>query len=445
MNAEVRRLRRTTRSTALCTLAALLFAPYAALAFNPNEGAESTAPIARTRTRLPSTAPLIAPMPKLSFPEYTAPAGTTARQVPVENENASGLPPIQLTAPSQAAYPPVDAATATRAAQEMQVGDVPPMPPAVISQPNTGFIAPAPLATTQPLPEPLADPSALTAPIPPMPMAALPAEQIPYAPEQLSEDSKKILSKIPSRIDTPKSSKGGKLGISRMSPELQTLAKEPKVDTFDAAGISIKVRRSGLDTGFELNRAYTALMGGETTQAIEIYKNILSTEPKNQDALFALGAIHQRQGEIEKARPYYSQLLEVNPNHREGLNNFLALISDESPQEALAELGRLEDRNPDFSPIPAQQAVLLGKLGYFDEACNKMLRAMELAPENLTYKYNLAVMLDRHGNYVDAANIYRQLISASLRGESIPATTETLQKRLNFIATAATSLGTAGS
>lgn len=114
----------------------------------------------------------------------------------------------------------------------------------------------------------------------------------------------------------------------------------------------------------------------------------------------------------------------------------MALISDESPQEALAELERLEQRNPNFSPIPAQQAVLLTKLGYTDRAREKILRAIELAPDNLTYKYNLAVMMDKSGNYIDASALYRLLIEAALNGQKIPAPTASLQKRLNFIATA---------
>jgi tetratricopeptide (TPR) repeat protein len=149
-------------------------------------------------------------------------------------------------------------------------------------------------------------------------------------------------------------------------------------------------------------------------------------------------------GDLDRARPYYAHLLKVNPNHREGLNNFLALVSAEAPQEALAELERLEQRNPDFSPIPAQQAALLSKNGYADQAREKMLRAIDLAPDNLTYKYNLAVMLDKQGNYTDASALYRLLIDASLKGQKIPAPLETIQKRLNFITAAETNKNSVG-
>lgn len=438
----------------MCSLAFLLAAPLAAQAFNPNEGSEpaSGSKPSATRTR---TATATAPtnsyvMPKINFAE------PSQRQIPVENATAVATPasantapasaapmaamtpasapamePIRLVPPPSPAYPPVDAATAARAEAELKAQG---MPPAT----TQGYIAPAPLMATTGspnAPEPLAEANALTAPLPPLPPMAEAPPPAPYLP--LSDESKRIIGKIPSNMNQPKTKSAGKLAIKRTTPEIKSLAVDAaKVESFDSMGLSIKVRRPGLDTNYELNHAYTALMGGDTMQAIEIYKNILSTEPTNQDALFGLAATYHRAGDIEHARPYYGQLLKVNPNHREGLNNFLAMMSDESPQEALAELDRLEQRNPDFSPIPAQQALVLNKLGYADQAREKMLRAIELAPENMTYKYNLAVMLDKRGDYADAAPLYRLLIDAAMKGAKMPATVDTLQRRLNFIATA---------
>jgi tetratricopeptide (TPR) repeat protein len=264
--------------------------------------------------------------------------------------------------------------------------------------------------------------------------------EAPAAPK-LSPQTEKVLSHVPSHIDTVPKGKTTNIALDRTSPAAQSLVldKKDKVDSYEAAGIKIAVRRPGLDTNFELNRAFTALEGGDSSTAIEIYKNILSVEPTNQDALFALASIYHRQGQFDKARPLYASLIDHYPNNRAGLSNFLALVADESPQEALAELERLEQRNPDFSPIPAQEAIVLHKLGYVPEASDTMLRAIELAPDILTYKYNLAILLDGAGDYAGAADLYRLLIDASMRGAAIPAPAATLQKRLNFIATATTS------
>ena len=478
MHLERHSFRRALRSTALYGISALLLCPLAAHAFNPDDGAE-TPIVSRNHSNLPSTAalqpksiapvtsagsplpavlpattPLFAPMPKLVFTPLPA-----DRQVPAENkstpqvpvENQAAMAATVLPQPTSAPqFPPVDASTVARANAELAKAQ-PNLPASVIAAPPT-FVAPAPLITADASVKQavIADASAKQ----PMPAAlpepvGNPQPAATAAPEQLSNASRSVLSKIPSKLNTekpaPAKGKNDKLAVNRMSPQIKSLVvSEQKVESFDSAGLSIKVQRPGLDTNFELNRAYTALMGGDNDLAITTYKNILSGEAGNEDALFGLASTYHRLGEIEKARPYYAQLLKVNPNHRDGLNNFLALVSDEAPQDALAELERLEQRNPDFSPIPAQEALVLSKLGYTDQAREKILRAIELSPDNLTYKYNLAIMLDRQGNYVDASALYRMLIDASLNGEKIPAPNATIQKRLNYIATAGAPQPTTG-
>ncbi|MBX9726232.1 MAG: tetratricopeptide repeat protein [Rickettsiales bacterium] len=363
----------------------------AAYAFNPNEGAEPAVTTRPSASRLPSTAPLFDPMPKLSFAPIQA-----SRQTPSENQplgvNApppgafvQPMPPTLEPAPVADApqFPPVDVAVAARAQQELQ------------STPQAqGFIAPAPLLGAAPVnaqrpienPVPAENPivARMPEPLAPANGSVGSALSAPSNTPALSDASRSILSKFPSKLNSATSVKGnGKaLAINRLSPEIKSIATpETKVDSFSATGLSIKVQRPGLDTNFELNRAYSALTAGDTATAIETYRTILSTEPKNEDALFGLATTYHRVGNLDQARPYYAQLLTVNPNHREGLNNFLALVSDEAPQEALAELERLEQRNPDFSPIPAQQAALLSKSGFADQARDKMLRAIELAPD----------------------------------------------------------------
>ena len=457
------------RSTALCSMAALLLIADPVLAFNPQADSDPQ-PYSRIRSRIPSVA-VASSTPEAAFPKITG--ASTERQIPTENPgalaqaNAFAIPPATLPAASDSSaqapvqepvyapaapvanaveapmFPPVTPEVAARAQQEMQASMAPPPP--------QGFIAPAPLipiqaADTAPIPsapEPLATADALSQPVMQPALPALePIEPAPAA--ALSNASKKIISRVPSKIDKTKPTKGGKMAVKRMSPELQSLVKSADVESYDAVGLSIKVQRPGLDTNFELNRAYGLMVAGETTQAIEIYKNIVGSEPNNQDALFGLASLYHRTGDLEKARPFYARLLKINPDHREGLNNFLALISDEAPQEALAELERLEQRNPDFSPIPAQQALLLKKLGYMDKAQERMLRAIELAPDNLSYKFNLAVILDTNGHYQDAGALYRLLIDAAMKGEKVPVSIEILQKRLNYIAAAPAFSGVVG-
>jgi Flp pilus assembly protein TadD len=417
-------------------------------AFDPNFGADSAVAVTGgdvlypPKTRMVPTAAqgFISPLAPVQMPAPPLyPTRIASATPPVPVTPAAPVAAIAPAAPSVVAAPSVavPAAPAPQAfiapAPVLAQAATPASPVATMTPEITVDASAGNMSAKAALPAPVAA-------IAPAPSVASVAPKPLPAPDALSSQSKTILSQIPSRLDTAAQSKSKKIAMERTSPEVKAAFakdKDAKVESYKAAGLDIKVRRPGLDTGFELNRAYTMLMGGQTQEAVDVYKNILSGEPSNQDALFGLAATYHRLGELEKARPLYGALLKLNPNHREALNNFLVLVSDESPQEALAELERLEQRNPDFSPIPAQEAILLGKLGYTTDAKSKMLRAIELAPENLTYKYNLAIMLDRQGNYADAGALYRLLIDAALKGEKIPAALDILQKRLNFITTAA--------
>lgn len=484
MTSHIRTNQHAFRTTIIGALAVLIITPSSSAAFNPNEGIEKSPAVLPTPSRLPSTAPLVESSSRFSFTDLpdarripsgnpaptdaataaiAAPPGAFVQPIPLANQPMAVSQPAAISAPAGAflqpipptvelapvystpQFPPVDAAVAAQAAHELGVSS----PSAHVgtaqsqttvgTQPVQSFIAPAPLlaesATSRQRPNEN-PPVAFSKPI------------ATASTETLSNASKDILSKFPSKLDSTvpaAKGKGQKLAINRISPDIQAIANpKQKIESFDAVGLSIKVQRPGLDTNFELNRAYTALNSGDTTLAAQTYKNILSTEPRNEDALFGLAATYHRIGDLERARPYYAQLLKVNPNHREGLNNFLSLVSSEAPQEALAELERLEQRNPDFSPIPAQQASLLSKNGFPEQAREKMLRAIELAPDNLTYTYNLAVMLDRQGKYLDASALYRLLIDAALKGQKIPSSLDIIQKRLNFIATNSAANASAG-
>lgn len=353
MLSDRRTLHSSLRSTFLCGVALAFLMPMTAHTFNPNEGQEPSSR-STTKPRLPSIAPLIAPMPRFNFPNAAAaaPLANTSNPEPaspivsatavapsvgarrklvfpetsvppsISTGNAIAAPATVATVAPHLA--PADVATQKLDAQEI----TPPKPAVEIDRTLTAtrsFVAPAPLvaisspqadtAISVATPEPLGQPPMLASF--PASLSALPIESTPMDVSPLSDASKRILSGFPSKLDTihPKT---GKLAINRMNPDLKALAKNPKVESFDSGGLSIKVQRPGLDTNFELNRAYTSLMGGESSAAIETYKNILISEPNNEDALFGVASTYHRIGNIEQARPYYESLLKLNPNHREG-------------------------------------------------------------------------------------------------------------------------------
>lgn len=275
------------------------------------------------------------------------------------------------------------------------------------------------------------------APVPkPVPVEE-PAVISPSEPSMdLSAESKKIAKKIPSNMDKKNTGDTEKLNIDRAKDVQDALKPEAQQEIavkHEAMGIKIEVKNQKSNLNYELEKAYNAILTGHAESAIEIYKMVLANDPNNKNALFGLATTYHRAGQLDQARELYGKLLAVDPRNRDGLNNFLVLLADEAPEAALGQMEALEKRNPSFSPIPAQMAVIYQKLGDANKASEYMFKAVALAPENLTYRYNLAIMLDKQKKYDEAVKLYSQLMEAYVRGEVIPGNPQKIQERLTFI------------
>jgi Tfp pilus assembly protein PilF len=271
----------------------------------------------------------------------------------------------------------------------------------------------------------------------PKPKITAPVAETNEPRRELSPASKSVLNKIPSNLDTPAKKDNTPISVNHAkTPETPSGNVSSNSVKHEEMGIKIEVNSPKMDMNYELEKAYNAVTAGNTQGAMTIYKGILQNDPKNKGALFGLGTLYHRAGQIDAARQLYSTLLSIDPNNRDALNNFLVLMADEAPEAALEQLGRLEKRDPKFSPIPAQMAIIYQKMGDMDKASEKMFRAVDLSPENLVYRYNLAIMLDKQQKYDEAGKLYQQILQAYQRGESVPGNIQQIQQRLIFISSA---------
>lgn len=260
------------------------------------------------------------------------------------------------------------------------------------------------------------------------------ADDVPTVP--LSNESKRVLERVPSDIDSLISANGKPISIERESKGLVSYASlqgstvEAEHDSF---GMKIEIRRPKFDVQQELMQAYEAVVGGYNDYALQGYERVLAVSPNNLNALYGKAALLHQMGNIGEAKHYYAKVLKQDPDHREALNNFLSIVADESPDEALTELLRLQRKNPHFSLIPAQISYVFQKMGDYPRAITAMLDAYSLAPENLTYAHNIAVLFDRYGAKQEASPYYQQLVDAHMRGTQTPGNIEEIQERLTFI------------
>lgn len=305
--------------------------------------------------------------------------------------------------------------------------------------PNAGIKTPLPIvikapvgvssAASAPLPErrPVQSPS-----MPDVP-GSIPREVVDVYQPRLSRETKQALEGLPAGLGTPKpQDTQPPLDVARRNvPDMEVV--EGDVDMREAKGVQIAVKRPDFNADTYMEDAYHALMQGDLPTAMDRYQAVLEAQPNNTDAKFGLATTYHRRGELAMARSLYAEIIMVNRHHLEALNNLLVLVSQESPSEALAEMKKLEARNPDFGPIPAQMAALYAKNDAIDDAIASIQRAIHIDPTNLAYRYNGAVLMDRAGRREEAIEYYTSLKHSYERGEKVPANMAAIQERLTFL------------
>lgn len=187
------------------------------------------------------------------------------------------------------------------------------------------------------------------------------------------------------------------------------------------------------DTRTKEKMAYNAAIMNQYEAAIELYKQVIQAEPDNYYANFSLATLYQKLGQFSQAKSIYYQLLKDNPDQKdEIINNILALMIEESPQESVYVLSRLAAENPNTDYILAKASFAYNKMGNYEKAIYYMKQAIELKPDNVTYKYNLAVIFDESEQYQRAIDAYGEVLSANSDSNN-DISPEQIKERISYI------------
>ncbi len=179
--------------------------------------------------------------------------------------------------------------------------------------------------------------------------------------------------------------------------------------------------------------AYNAALIGQYEVSIQLYKEILDSDSKNNYAKFSLAAVYQKIGQFRQAKTLYYQLLKSSlDNQDEIIGNLLAIMVEESPRDAIYLLSRLSVQNPNSANILAHAAIAYDKVKNYDQAILLLQKAVSIDAENLSYQYNLAVIYDKTDQYEKALEFYSNVAkNYSDNYQSIPI--DQIQKRIQSI------------
>ncbi len=185
--------------------------------------------------------------------------------------------------------------------------------------------------------------------------------------------------------------------------------------------------------------AYNAATSGQYEVAVELYKQILKSDPENHYASFALAACYHKLGQYKQAKTLYYQLLKHEwsdeKTKSELIGNLIEVIVEESPNESVYLLEKLVNQSPESAYIMAGAAMAYDKINKSDQAILLMKRAINIDPKEIRYKFNLAIIYDKLADYQNATRYYQEIvqnyISSNTIDNSIPI--EQVKQRIEFI------------
>ena len=132
--------------------------------------------------------------------------------------------------------------------------------------------------------------------------------------------------------------------------------------------------------------------------------------PANRE--FAQAVELHKSGQLEAAFRSYARVLELDPCHRDGLNNLgVVLRAQDQDLAALAAYERALVITPDDPGLLANVGNVLRALGRFEAALGILHKAVELAPQAPGVHHNLGLLLQDLGHYDEALTCFERSLA----------------------------------
>jgi protein O-GlcNAc transferase len=162
----------------------------------------------------------------------------------------------------------------------------------------------------------------------------------------------------------------------------------------------------------KLQQAIAAQKEGKIEEAEHLYKSILKTHPKNENANHNLGILWVSQNKSADALPLFKTAVEIKTDIEQFWYSYsYTLIKEKKFEEAEAISRKAIKLNPRFPTIHFNLGFILHKLGKLKEAELSFQKAITLKPKIVEPYYNLGVTLQDLGRIDEASTMYKKAIA----------------------------------
>lgn len=186
-----------------------------------------------------------------------------------------------------------------------------------------------------------------------------------------------------------------------------------------------------------INDAYQAFHAKQYHLSEKLYKQVLSREPKNRDALLGLAAIAIKDMRYEYARQKYQYLLHLNPADSfaiaglSGIKKYLNSQLNES-QFHESQLKFMLKQHPDAAHLYFALGTQYSAQLKWPEAQSAYFSAWSADNKNADYCYNLAISLDHLNKKKQALRFYKLSLTLQATSHSHFSQTEIEQRILSL-------------
>lgn len=137
--------------------------------------------------------------------------------------------------------------------------------------------------------------------------------------------------------------------------------------------------------------------------ALKLFQQLLKKHPQDPILTYAVGAVHYLKGEYGQAEAFLKQSLEVQPN-QVAASYYLGLTYDAMGEDerAIPVFRDLLKNNPKHTPSYVKLGGILVRAHQYEEAQEKLQRAVALDPDSVEAHYQLGMALRRLGKTADA-------------------------------------------
>lgn len=164
-----------------------------------------------------------------------------------------------------------------------------------------------------------------------------------------------------------------------------------------------------------LNSGFIYHQQKEYGKALNFFNQVLSVEQNSIDALFSLGAVYQQQSDFEKAESFYSKVLKLQPQHVKALYNLATIIELEKndSQLALEYYSHCLEIQNNFHPARIRIADIYYHLKLYGKAKEQYLLLDSLIDNSAHIMTKLGQLSYFENNYSDAIQYYLKAIQLS--------------------------------